>query len=147
MSFYGVGRELDMLQDAMEASGMAWWMMEYPSGTVFYAPNKLKMLGYEPSDADKFIHFSHFTDLIHPDDFDGAMASMRALMTGASEYYETRYRIRTKSGGYVVFYDKGRIVGRNNKGEIAIAGTVMNITANPVDSTGLPITPVTTPSE
>lgn len=127
MSFYGTGHELDMLQDAMEAGGIAWWMMEYPSGTVFFGPNKVKMLGYEEKDADKFIHYTHFTNLIHPDDYEAAMNAMRALLTGEKDVYETKYRIKTKSGGYVVYYDKGRIVGRKN-GELAIAGIVMNVT-------------------
>lgn len=134
MSFYGSGRELDMLQDAMEASGIAWWMMDYPAGTVFFAPNKVKMLGYEEYEADKFIHYTHFTDLIHPDDYPGAMAAMRGLLDGSSDTYETKYRIKTKhfetTGEYVTYYDKGKIVGRNNKGELAIAGIVLNITQN-----------------
>lgn len=128
MSFYGTGHELDMLQDAMEASGIAWWMMEYPSGTVFFGPNKIKMLGYEENEAEKFIHYTHFTDLIHPDDYEGAMTAMRALLTSEKDVYETKYRIKKKGGGYVTYYDKGRIVGRNKKGELAIAGIVMNVT-------------------
>lgn len=130
MSFYGTGRELDMLQDAMEAGGIAWWMMEYPSGTVFFAPNKIKMLGYEEQEADRFIHYTHFTDLIHPDDYAGAMAAMQALLSGEKDVYETKYRIKTKGDGYVTYYDKGRIVGKNNKGELAIAGIVLNVTEN-----------------
>lgn len=126
-----------MLQDAMEASGIAWWMMEYPSGTVFFAPNKVKMLGYDEAEADKFIHYTHFTDLIHPDDYEPAMNAMRALLTGEKDVYETKYRIKTKDfdrDGYVVYYDKGKIVGRNNKGELAIAGIVLNITGNLPDA-------------
>lgn len=134
MSFYGTGRELDMLQDALEAGGIAWWMMEYPAGTVFFSPNKIKMLGYEEHEADRFIHYTHFTDLIHPDDYEPAMNAMRALLTGEKDMYETKYRIQTKNfaqdGRYVVYYDKGKVVGRNNKGELAIAGIVLNVTEN-----------------
>lgn len=133
MSFYGTGHEFDMLQDALEAGGIAWWMMDYPSGTVFFGPNKIKMLGYDENEAEKFIHYTHFTNLIHPDDYEGAMIAMRDLLTGASETYEARYRIRTKTGGYVVYHDKGRIVGRNKKGELAVAGVVMDVTKDALD--------------
>jgi len=136
MSFYGTGHEYDMLQDALEAGGIAWWMMEYPSGAVFFGANKIKMLGYNESDVSNFIHFSHFTDLIHPDDYEAAMTSMRNLLTGQSDRYETRYRIKTKAGGYVVYHDKGRIVGRNKKGELAVAGVVANVTESSIDKDG-----------
>ncbi len=113
------------LNDALEAAGMAWWEIEMPTGAVFFAENKTKMLGYKKKD---FFHYSNFTDLLHPDDYDTAMQAMKDHLEGRAEVYETQYRIKAKDGSYKVFYDKGKIV-QNRNGEIRIAGVVVNVEA------------------
>lgn len=130
MVFYENVDELTLLNDAVEAGGMAWWLMEYPSGAVFFHPNKIKMLGYAAKDIDKFVHFSSFTDLIHPDDYEKAMTAMRDHLTGKAERYQTWYRIKGKDGKYRQFFDRGKIVAKNKKGEVAVAGIVMNISSH-----------------
>lgn len=47
MIFYDHIDEMTLFNDAMDASGMAWWLLELPSGLIFYNPNKLTMLGYD----------------------------------------------------------------------------------------------------
>ena len=114
---------LDRLEDALHAADIAWWEVEFPSGTVFYSENKTKMLGYTTKN---FFHYSHFTDLVHPEDLPAAMASMKDLITGKTDTYETTYRIRAKDGSYVTFYDKGRIVARQDD-EFIVGGIVMRV--------------------
>lgn len=128
MIFYENVDEFTLLNDALEAGGIAWWMMEYPSGTTIFSPNKVKMLGYSEKDVEKFVHFSSFTDLLHPDDYDQAMQAMADHISGKSDVYETKYRIKAKDGAYHLFFDRGKIVARNKKGELAIAGIVLDIT-------------------
>ena len=109
--------------DAMNASGMAWWEMELPSGVVFFHPNKAHMLGYKP---EKFIHYTHFTELIHPEDYAQAMDAMMQHIEGKKELYETKYRIRAADGSYRKFYDKGRIVQKLGE-DTRIAGMVIDL--------------------
>lgn len=116
-----------MLEDALEGAGVAWWLMELPSGAVFFSPNKIKMMGYTEKDLGKFVHYSAFTNLVHPDDQEKCMQAMRDHMSGKAKAYETQYRIKAKNGSYRTFYDRGRIVGKK-KGETAIAGIVLDIT-------------------
>lgn len=125
MSFYGRGNESAMIEDAIEAADMAWWLMELPSGTVFFSPNKVKLLGYDEKETSKFVHYSSFTKLLHPDDYDNAMKAMKDHIDGIVPIYEVAYRIKTKKGAYIKMYDRGRIVARKN-GDIAIAGIVMD---------------------
>jgi PAS domain S-box-containing protein len=127
MSFYGMGNEPRMIEDALEAADMAWWLMELPSGAVFFSPNKVKLLGYSAKDASKFVHYTSFTELIHPDDYDSAMKAMEDHLSGEAPIYETTYRIRTKKGGYITLYDRGRIVAEKGK-DLAIAGIVIDVT-------------------
>lgn len=127
MNHYGQGNELDMLEDALEAGGMAWWVMELPSGVVFFSPNKIRMLGYTEKDVSKFVHYSNFTDIVHPEDFEKCMKTMRDHIEGKASMYETQYRIKHVDGSYIKLYDRGRIVGRKGS-EITVAGIVLNIT-------------------
>ncbi len=113
---------LDRLEDALHAAEIAWWEIEFPSGTVFFSEKKTQMLGYDTS--KDFFHYTHFTDLVHPDDLPAAMQSMMDLMTGKSEVYETTYRILAKDGSYKTFYDKGSIVSRLGD-EFTVGGIVM----------------------
>jgi PAS domain S-box-containing protein len=125
--FYGTGRELEMLEDAVEAADMAWWVMEIPSGAVFFSPKKIAMLGYDRKETKKFVHYTNFTDLLHPKDLPGAMKSMENLLSGKASTYSQRYRLLCKDGKYITFYDKGRIVGRHPDGSVAVAGIVQKI--------------------
>ena len=122
---YGLGNELNMFEAALEAADLAWWVIELPSGTVFFSENKTKMLGRKAKD---FVHYSHFTDLLHKDDYDCAMLAMTDHLTGKKPLYETKYRIKGANGKYRTFYDRGKIVGRDKKGGMTVAGIVMDIT-------------------
>ena len=127
MTFYEKVDDFSLFDDAMEAGGIAWWMMEYPSGAVYFSPNKTKMLGYNLKEASDFIHYTSFTNLIHPDDHDQAMKAMMDHIQGVKKHYVTKYRIKGKDGKYRIFFDRGKIVAKNKDGEIAIAGIVLDI--------------------
>jgi PAS domain S-box-containing protein len=121
---YGSGNELEKLDIAMEAAGVAWWWMELPTGAVFFAPNKAHMLGRNPED---FIHYNNFTELVHPDDYEHMMQAMRDHLEGRAERYETRYRIECADGTYKTFYDRGKVVSKKANGDIALAGMVFDL--------------------
>ena len=129
MYFYGHGEEFAMLEDAIEAGGMAWWLMELPSKLVFFSPNKLYMMGFKKSDIPKFTTYTDFTDRLHPDDYPKAMQAMMDHIEGRSKIYETQYRIMGADNQYRTFYDRGRIVGRKD-GNLAISGIVLNVTSH-----------------
>ncbi len=114
----------------MRIAGFAWWEMELPSGVVFFDESKAKMLGYKPSD---FVHYSHFTDLLHKDDYPKAMKAMKDHMEGKTDFYECTYRIKAHDGSYKKFYDKGQIVQKSDEGEQKIIGIVVNLTDTLLD--------------
>lgn len=126
MIFYDHIDEMSLFNDAMEASGMAWWLVEYPSGLIFFNPNKLKMLGYNDKDTEKFVHLSNFGELLHPDDREKAMQSLNDYMSGKTKDYQVDYRMKTKNGRYKRFFDRGKIVGKKD-GQVAIAGFAMDL--------------------
>lgn len=119
----GITSEREQIEGALEAADMAWWSLELPSGAMKFSANKTAMLGYE---ADDFIHYLHFTELIHPDDHDDTMNAMRDHYTGKKPTYETVYRIKASDGRYVTFRDQGKIVERL-KDSFTVAGVVMKV--------------------
>ena len=121
---YGDGTELSKFEAAMEAAGIAWWWMELPSGALFFSPNKANMLGRDPKD---FKHYKDFTDLVHTNDYEPIMQTMRDHLDGKTAYYQTSYRIRAKDGSYRTFFDRGKVVERKN-GSVTIAGFVFDMT-------------------
>lgn len=104
----------------MDAADVAWWELEFPSGALHFSRKKTDMIGY---DAKDFVHFKHFTALIHPDDHDETMQAMRDHYEGRKQTYETTYRMKHKNGTYVTFHDKGKIVERNDDGFV-VAGII-----------------------
>jgi PAS domain S-box-containing protein len=128
MVTYNDINDMNLLNDALEASGMAWWLIEFPSGLIFYDKNKVKMLGYSEKDSEKFVHFSEFGKLIHPDDTPRAMKAMNDYMEGKTETYQLNYRMKAKNGTYKNFFDRGKVVSKGDKGEVTVAGFVMDLT-------------------
>jgi len=115
---------------AMTAANMAWWEMKVETGEVNFDKRKTDMLGYSSED---FKHYTDFTSLIHPDDFEMTMEAMRRHLSGEKDKYEIEYRIRRRSGDYILFSDIGRLLNDNNgnKGK-----TVTGITINTTDAKG-----------
>jgi len=114
------------LEFAMRAVNMAWWEMDITTGKVTFGNRKAEMLGYPP---EKFKHYTDFTALLHPDDYEKAMNAMRRHFSGDLDKYEVEYRILTHSGTYKWFYDLGSIVKRDESGKpLNITGIVIDIT-------------------
>ena len=120
-------RENDiMLELALSAANMAWWKMDIPTGNVSFEKRKAEMLGFPP---ERFTHYRDFMKLVHPEDHNKAMDSMRRHIDGSSDKYEVEYRIMTASGDYLWFYDVGSITNRDSSGKpLNVAGLVINIT-------------------
>ena len=113
------------LEFAMQAANIAWWEMDIATGNVTFGNRKAEMLGYPP---EKFKHYTDFTSLLHPEDFEKAMDAMRKHLSGLSDKYEVEYRILTKSGGYKWFFDIGSVVNRDLNGKpLNVTGLVIDI--------------------
>jgi two-component system CheB/CheR fusion protein len=112
---------------AFKMSKLSWWEWNYTSNEVFSGNAKAEMLGYNPSDIAP--GFEGWTRLIHPDDFDTAMHAMRDHLEGKAPTYDVEYRIKSKSGHYKWFKDKGGVTERDSSGKpLKVAGIVMDVT-------------------
>ncbi len=118
---------LHYLSMAMNVAQFAWWEWNYQTGKVLHNENKAAILGYSKEEAPKKVY--EWTKLIHPDDYEATMQSMRDHLEGRIDLYEVDYRIKAKNGTYHWFYDKGNIVERDKTGKpVRIMGIVVDIT-------------------
>jgi len=110
--------------DQMVMQGKAtWWQMELPSGKVIFGETKTDMLGYN---AEDFTNYQDFTELLHPDDQDKTMQAMRDHLSGQNSIYHSIYRIQKNGGGYLTFYDYGKVVDKKDE-KIKLIGFVFKL--------------------
>ena len=110
---------------ALQGGNMAWWEMNIETGSVSFDKHKVEMLGYSP---ENFKHYTDFTKLVHPDDYNRIMDAMSGHFKGKYKNYEAEYRILTKSGVYIWFYDYGSVVKKDPNGKPLIcSGFVYDI--------------------
>ena len=102
------------IEIAVGAVNMAWWGLDVVTGAVEFHKKKAEMLDFPP---EKFKHYQDFTDLLHPDDYELAMESMRMNFRGESKTYEVAYRIKKANGEYTWFWDIGAIIKRDPGGK------------------------------
>ena len=116
------------LNSAMEIGSLAWWEMDLPDGEVRFDDRKATILGYYP---EKFRHYTDFTALLHPDDYEPAMKAMKDHLEGRASRYHCDYRILSNAGNYRWFRDVGGITKRNNHGSpVTVTGIVIDISAS-----------------
>src|SRR6056297_2890466 len=109
------------------AGSLGRWELNLKTKKVKYNPLKIQALGYKPREIDPDMY--DFVNMIHKEDYDQAMQAMRDHLSGEKTVYETEYRIRTKSGDYKTFYDRGKIIKLDEVGKPElVAGIVFDIT-------------------
>jgi two-component system sensor histidine kinase/response regulator len=111
---------------ALFGGDLAWWDWDYKTGTVSYNENRARMLGYGvnelPQQYDKIIR------MIHPDDYEPTMARLEQHLSGIHPNYEAEFRLKTKSGEWRWFFDKGKIVETDILGKpVRLAGVLIDI--------------------
>ena len=114
------------LDSAMEVGKIAWWEMDCVNGAVFFNERKARMLDYP---AEQFSHYSDFTRLVYPDDYEPMMQGMRDHLTGIKKMYDVTYRIRKRNGNYLWTQDIGGV------SEFAPDGTPLKVTGFVIDVT------------
>lgn len=116
----------ERLNDSLASSRIAWWEYNVQTGHVIYSDLKATMLGYTPEEFPDEVH--EICRLIHPEDYERAMNSMRQYIIGESDQWNIIYRIRCKNGQYKHFHDKGTIVEYEGQQPVRIIGTVVDVT-------------------
>lgn len=116
--------------------GQWYWMVQ--SDRVIFNEKKVINLGYQASEIPKEIGFQFFTERLHPEDYDRVMDNMRRHLYNETDAYDVEYRIRSKNGEYIWYYDRGKVTKRDTEGKpLIVSGIVFDITQNKMTESNL----------
>lgn len=107
---------------ALEGSRGAVWDYDIPSGRIQHSPIWLTMLGYAGNEFE--LNIQRWRELLHPEDLPAAMGDLESHLRGATEFFDSEYRLRCKDGSYKWIHSRAKLMERDTSGEpVRITGT------------------------
>ena len=117
----------ERLSLALEATRDGIYDVDLRAGVAYYSPGYATMLGYRPDELTP--SQETWEGLLHPDDRIGALQTLNRCLRGDIESYEMELRLRAKNGEWRRILSRGRVVGRDAKGNpLRLVGTHRDIT-------------------
>lgn len=101
------------------------WDWDLQTDRVFYSDRFKELLGYEKGEFDVWL--SALADVLHPDDFDMTWRAVERHFQDR-EPYHIEHRLKTKSGEYRWYLERGQAVWDENGVPIRMAGSIKDIT-------------------
>lgn len=104
------------------------WHWRPQNNQVVFNEKKVSSLGYTEEECGDEVGFEFFTSKLHPEDYGPVMKNMRQHLMGETPAYEVEYRIQSKEGHYLWYYDRGIVVKRDSAGNpLLVSGIVFDI--------------------
>lgn len=114
------------LKLAVTATRSGVWDADLRTGTSWWSPEFIAMLGYSPSELGGRI--GTWENLIHPDDLPWTLALVQRYLRGEVPEYEPVYRMRRKDGSWIWIEAKGHCL-RDGEGQAyRFTGTMSDVT-------------------
>jgi PAS domain S-box-containing protein len=113
--------------EVIEAANIGTWEWDIQSGDTLINENWARLLGYAPSEIS-LKSLSDWEAFVHPDDL-GPLNEVRDSHLGEKRpFYEFETRLRHKSGQWVWFHTRGRIMERGPNAEpLRMFGVIIDI--------------------
>ncbi|WP_146032016.1 PAS domain S-box protein [Salinibacter ruber] len=112
----------ERLQMAVEGGDIGTWDWDLETGEVIFNRQWAEMLGYSQEELD--FHFSTWEDLVHPEDLERAMEVLDRYIAGETDTYDPEIRMRTKSGDWKWVQTIGKVIDRDENGEVTRAAGI-----------------------
>ena len=117
------------------ATSDALWDWDFIKETTWRSDNVYALFGYGPGEFGS--NLQAWEELLHPEDRDRVMDSVRAgVESGASEW-ECEYRLRRKDGSYADVRDRGFILRDETGRAVRAVGGMLDITQKKRDENNL----------
>jgi PAS domain S-box-containing protein len=117
----------ERLQYAADATFDGLWDWNIATGDVHFSPQWARLLGYEPEEVPQRVEF--FFAALHPDDVEAVRRSLEEHFAGRIAVKQHEVQLRTKTGTFRWFLDRGKVVERAADGTpLRMVGTITDIT-------------------
>jgi PAS domain S-box-containing protein len=114
------------LETAVWGAKIGLWELEFASGRPRWHNDWCERMDLDPCDGSD--HVTSWDSLIHPDDVADAQRRFAAHVAGQADYYDSRYRIRTRRGEWRSLFERGRVVERDANGlAVRMVGVCMDM--------------------
>lgn len=114
------------LKMALQGSRASVWEIDLDSWAVTIDEVLLRRLGLDPERVP--LSMDQFQEVVHPDDWNGILDSVRALLDGHEDETRGEWRTRDSAGELVWFYTRGHVVGRDAGGRpLKLMGIAIDI--------------------
>ncbi len=111
---------------ALDSAGDGAWDVNFETGAVVFSKHWKQMHGYPEESPDMKI--AGWKKLIHPDDIEQVMASMRDYLAGNTPTFASCHRCRQHDGSWQWVLDRGVVVKRSAAGKpVQMVGTHTHI--------------------
>ncbi len=115
------------LSHALEATNDGVWDWSVKTGAFYFSPQWARLLDYLPGEVPARVEF--YFSILHPDDVAIVQHALAEHMAGRLPVKQNEVRLRTKSGEYRWFLDRGKVVVRDSSGAPErMVGTITDIT-------------------
>ena len=109
---------------ALRGTNDGIWDWDLHTDRVFYSTRFKELLGY--GDGEFGVWLSALADVLHPDDFDDTWSAVERHLHERVPYH-IEHRLRTKSGEYRWFLERGQAVWDEDGNAVRMAGSISDI--------------------
>ena len=117
----------ERMELAIAGANLGLWDQNIVTGESIHNRHWAEMLGYTPEEIETE-HIS-WDNLLHPEDFLPALKDFNEHLAGKTPFYESEFRLRTKSGDWKWIQSSGRVSEWDDAGKpLRMLGTHRDIT-------------------
>jgi PAS domain S-box-containing protein len=115
------------LELALKGADLGLWDHNFLTDKRYYDRGWAEMLGYSMEEIESMD--PQWEDLVHPDDLSATLKAVEEHIKGNTNFYESEYRLRSKSGKWKWILSRGKVVEWDDQGKPArFTGTHLDLT-------------------
>jgi PAS domain S-box-containing protein len=102
------------------------WDWDFSTGRLWWSDGITSVFGYKEGEIEFTI--GTWENLVHPDDRERVVTSLRGMIDAGRENWSDEYRLRKADGSYADVLDRGFIIRDASKNAVRMVGSILDIT-------------------